>query len=317
MHDKNLERWQHPHHFEQHRKRQAERRTFTVIGLTATMMVVEIAAGLAFASMALLADGLHMASHAVALSIAAFAYVYVRRHAHDPQFSFGTGKVNALGGFTGALLLAIFALLMAGESLNRLVHPVSIAFNQAISVAILGLMVNGASMLILGQHDHHGEHHEDAHEHEGAHHPHGDHNLRSAYLHVLADALTSLLAIFALLAAKYLRMIWMDPLMGIVGAVMVARWSIGLLRLTSAVLLDRQAPEQVRAIMQASIERHGDHRVADLHVWSVGPDIYAAILSVVSRAPQPPEWYRAALPGELGLVHVTVEVHHCPDAETQ
>ena len=313
MHHKNLELWQHPHDFGQDKRRQAERRTFTVIALTATMMVVEIIAGLVFSSMALLADGLHMASHAVALSIAAFAYVYVRRHARDPRFSFGTGKANALGGFTGAVLLAMFALLMAGESFDRLVHPVAIAFDQAILVAILGLVVNGASMLILGPRSH--DHHEDTHEHEGRHHTHADHNLRSAYLHVLADALTSLLAIFALLAAKYLGMTWMDPLMGIVGAVMVARWSIGLLRLTTAVLLDQQAPEHVQAAMRASIERHDDNRVADLHVWSVGPDIYAAIVSVVSGRPQPPEWYKAALPAELGLVHVTVEVHCCPEPE--
>jgi len=313
MHHKNLELWQHTHDFGQDKKRQAERRTFTVIVLTATMMVVEIVAGLAFASMALLADGLHMASHAVALSIAAFAYVYVRRHAHDPRFSFGTGKANALGGFTGAVLLAIFAVLMAGESFNRLVHPVSIAFDQAILVAILGLVVNGASMLILGPHPQ--DHHEEAHENGGVHHADGDHNLRSAYLHVLADVLTSLLAIFALLTAKYLGTTWMDPLIGIVGAVMVARWSIGLLRQTTATLLDRQAPEHVRADMRASIERHGDNRVADLHVWSVGPNIYAAIVCVVSRLPHPPEWYKAALPAELGLVHVTIEVHRCPDPD--
>lgn len=313
MHLSNLDRWQHAHDFGQGKRRQAERRTFTVIALTATMMIVEIVAGLVFSSMALLADGLHMASHAVALSIAALAYVYVRRHAHDPRFCFGTGKANALGGFTGAVLLAIFAVLMAGESFNRLVHPVTIAFDQAILVAIVGLVVNGTSMLILGPRTH--DHHEEAHEHDDAHHAHADHNLRSAYLHVLADALTSLLAIFALLTAKYLGTTWMDPLMGIVGAVMVARWSIGLLRLTTAVLLDQQAPERVQSAVRASIEGRDDNRVADLHVWSVGPSIYAAIVSVVSGRPRAPEWYKAALPDRLGLVHVTVEVHCCPDAE--
>jgi cation diffusion facilitator family transporter len=312
MHHKNLELWQHAHDFGQDRKRQAERRTFVVIAVTATMMIVEIVAGWVFNSMALLADGLHMASHAVALSIAAFAYVYVRRHARDPRFSFGTGKANALGGFTGAILLAVFALFMAGQSFDRLMHPVPIAFDKAILVAVVGLLVNGASMLILGPHS---QEDEGSHEHVGAHQGHADHNLRSAYLHVLADALTSVLAIFALLTAKYLGTMWMDPLMGIVGAVLVARWSMGLLRLTTAVLLDQQAPDHMQAAIRASIERHDDNRVADLHVWSVGPAIYAAIVSVVSGRPRPAEWYKATLPSNLGLAHVTVEAHRCPDPD--
>jgi len=311
MHHRSLELWQHAHDFGQGARRAAEQRTLAVIIITGTMMVIEIAAGLYYGSMALLADGLHMASHAAALSISAFAYVYARRHAYDPCYSFGTGKANALGGFTGAVLLAVFSLLMAGESLNRLIHPVSIAFSQAILVAVLGLVVNGASMLILGHENHDDHHHDERSDHEHAHH-HGDHNLRSAYLHVLADALTSLLAIFALLGAKYLHMSWMDPFMGIVGAIMVSRWSVGLLRLTSAVLLDRQAPADIQAAVKDSIERHDDDRVADLHLWSVGPGIYAAIVSVISRAPQSPAWYKTLIPGSLGLVHVTIEVHCCP-----
>lgn len=313
--------WQHPHDFGQGRQRPAERRTFIVIAITAAMMVAEISAGLAFASMALLADGLHMASHAAALSIAAFAYVYARRRAGDPRFSFGTGKVNALAGFTGALLLAGFALLMAGESVGRLLHPVPIVYNQAIAVAVLGLIVNGVSMLILGpgegehDHEHQAAGHAHAEDHAGGGRHAGDHNLRSAYLHVLADALTSVLAIFALLTAKYFGVNWMDPLMGVIGAILVARWSLGLLRATVEVLLDRQAPAQVRDAVRASIERLEGQRVADLHVWSVGPGIYAAILCVVSRAPHPPAWYRAALPQDLGLVHVTVEAHATPLAE--
>ena len=228
MQEDALARWRHDHSFGQDRRRPGERRTQLVIVITATMMVIEIAAGVLFGSMALLADGLHMASHAVALGINAYAYAYARRHAHDASYSFGTGKVNTLGGFTGAVLLAAFALLMASESVQRLVAPVPIAFNQAIWVAVLGLVVNGVSMLILGHHhghahdhDHHDhEHPEHDHEaHEGAGH---DHNLVSAYLHVLADALTSLLAIVALLAAKYFGLTWMDPFMGIVGAVLVA-----------------------------------------------------------------------------------------------
>jgi cation diffusion facilitator family transporter len=312
MHYRSLELWQHAHDFGQGARRAAERRTLAVIAITGTMMVVEIAAGVFYGSMALLADGLHMASHAAALSISAFAYIYARRHAHDPGFSFGTGKANALGGFTGAVLLAVFALLMAGESINRLINPVPIAFSQAILVAVLGLVVNGVSMLILGHESHEHSHHDEGGDHEHTHH-HGDHNLRSAYLHVLADALTSVLAIFALLAAKYLHMAWMDPLMGVVGAIMVSRWSVGLLRVTSAVLLDRQAPAHISSAVKDSIERHDDNRVADLHLWSVGPDIYAAIVSVISRAPRAPDWYKTLIPGSLGLVHVTVEVHCCPD----
>ena len=316
MHHTNLGLWQHAHDFGQGVRRSAEQRTMVVIAITGIMMVAEIAAGLFFGSMALLADGLHMASHAAALSISVFAYVYARRHAYDPGYCFGTGKANALGGFSGAVLLVVFALLMAGESLDRLAHPVPIAFSQAILVAVLGLIVNGASMFILGDADH--EHRPGGHEHRhddsdhGHAHDHSDHNLRSAYLHVLADALTSLLAIFALLAAKYLHMAWMDPLMGIVGAIMVARWSLGLLRQTSAVLLDRQAPTQILQAVRDGIERHDDNRIADLHLWSVGPGIYAAIVSVISQAPRPPDWYKSLIPGGLGLVHVTVEVHRCP-----
>ena len=294
----------HSHSFGQDHKRPGESRTLIVIVVTAVMMVVEIITGMLFGSMALLADGLHMASHAAALSINAFAYIYARRHAHDKRFSFGTGKVNALGGFSGAVLLAVFAVMMAVESVVRLVNPVAIAFNQAIYVAIIGLVVNGLSMLILGHKD--GSHHGNDHGHDHHHH---DHNLRSAYLHVLADALTSFLAIFALLTAKYVGLIWMDPLMGIVGAIMVSRWSIGLLISTSHVLLDRQASVDIQQKVVDGIEKKGDNRVADLHLWTVGPDIYAAIVSVVTEIPKPPEYYKQLIPSDLKFVHVTVEVN--------
>ena len=322
MHHDNLQYWQHTHAFGQDRKRLGELRTIIVIAITATMMVVEITTGTIFGSMALLADGLHMASHAAALTINAFAYIYARRHAHDAKYSFGTGKVNALGGFTGAVLLAIFALMMAWESVERIIYPVEIAFNQAIFVAVLGLIVNGASVFILGHHrDHNGRHHHehDGHEHhDHEYHHHHDHNLRAAYLHVLADALTSLLAIFALLAAKYIGLIWMDPLMGIVGAILVSRWSLGLLRTTSAVLLDKQGPEHFQTQIKQCIE-DDDNRVADLHLWSIGPNIYGVIISVVAHDPQPPEHYKELIPSNLGLVHVTVEVHECihEDSEHQ
>jgi cation diffusion facilitator family transporter len=313
MHHDNLKHWQHTHVFGQETKRPGERRTLIVIAITAVMMVVEITTGIIFGSMALLADGLHMASHTIALAINAFAYVYTRNNAHNAKYSFGTGKVNALGGFTGAVLLALFALIMAGESIARIVSPVEIAFNQAILVAVVGLLVNGASVFILShQHDQHVHTHH--HQHDHSHHHH-DHNLRSAYLHVMADALTSLLAIFALLAAKYAGLVWMDPLMGIVGAILVARWSLGLLCTTSGVLLDEQGPEAIRTSIREAIE-DDDSRVADLHLWSIGPNIYSLIVSVVTHDPQPPEHYKALIPGIPGLAHVTVEVHPCIDGDT-
>ena len=290
---------EHSHAFGQDLKRPGETRTHIVIAITATMMVVEIVGGIAYGSMALLADGLHMASHAVALSINAFAYVYARRHAHDERFSFGTGKVNTLGGYTGAVLLAGFALAMAVESIARFVQPVPIAFNQAIFVAVLGLLVNGASVLILG----HRHHPEDSHDH------HHDHNLVSAYLHVLADALTSLLAIFALLAAKYFGFVWADPLMGIVGAILVARWSLGLLKSTSVVLLDRQGPDDIREAIRRRIEREGGTRVVDLHLWAIGPKMYSAIVAVVANEPAAPDHYKRLIPDGLGIVHTIIEVH--------
>ena len=316
-----LRQWQHDHAFGQQQRKPGELRTVIVIVMTSSMMIVEIAAGVAFGSMALLADGLHMASHAAALSIAAFAYIYTRRNARDRRFSFGTGKVNALGGFAGAILLAVFALMMVGESVDRLMHPVHIAFNQALLVAFVGLAVNGVSVLILDHRGHDGD--EDTHHetHDGnCQHQH-DHNLRAAYLHVLADALTSVLAIFALLAGKYLALTWTDPLMGIVGALLVGRWSLGLLQTTGSVLLDRQGPESLEGAIRHSIEQHADNRVADLHVWSIGPAIYAVEVAVVSADPQPPETYRKMLPAGKGLVHVTVEVHrdvqNAEDLETE
>jgi cation diffusion facilitator family transporter len=311
MNASDLDNWRHSHSFGQDRKRPGESRTLIVIAITGTMMVVEIIAGLIFGSMALLADGLHMASHAVALSINAMAYVYARKYAHDERYSFGTGKVNTLGGYTGAVLLAVFALVMAWESVARLFDPVAIAFNQAIFVAILGLIVNGISVLILGHQGHSHDHgHEHEHDHGHAHAHHGDdHNLVSAYLHVLADALTSLLAIVALLAAKYFGWIWADPLMGIVGSLLVARWSIGLLKTTSSILLDRQGPSVLRDSIRGAIEDRPEDSVVDLHVWCVGPSIYAAIISIVSSEPQPALHYRERLPNSSKLVHVSIEVH--------
>ena len=314
MHNDNLSHWQHDHTFNQDQKRPGESRTLIVIAVTALMMMVEIFAGMQFGSMALLADGLHMASHAVALGITAFAYIYARRHARDPLFSFGTGKVNALGGFTGAVLLAIFALYMGIESFARLIHPVAIAFNQAIFVAVLGLVVNGVSVLILGGDDHgHDHHHHDDHDHHHDHaptdHHHHDYNLKSAYLHVMADALTSVLAIFALISAKYFGWVWMDPIMGVVGALLVARWSYGLLGTTGTILLDRQAPEQLQTAIKGAMEQDADSQVTDLHVWAIGPGMYAAQIALVAHHPATPNEYKARIPSAAGVVHTAIEIH--------
>ncbi len=302
MHAKNLPRWQHSHSFGQDRRRPGEVRTLIVVILTSVTMVVELIGGSVLGSMALLADGLHMGSHSVALAISLFAYVYARRHAHSDEFSFGTGKVNALGGFSGAILLAMFSAFMAWESVHRLFAPTAILFDQALIVALLGLLVNAISVVILGvQHDHG--------EHEHAHHH--DHNLKSAYLHVLADALTSVLAIVALLIGKFCGVVWVDPLIGILGALLVGRWSIGLLAETSAVLLDRQASGAVCEKVVAALEADGDSRVVDLHVWAIGPGLRAAIISLVAHQPDTPQNYKSRLPHELGLAHVSVEVQTC------
>lgn len=325
MHNENLNQWHHDHTFGQDQRRPGESRTFIVIAITALMMVVEVFAGVHYGSMALLADGLHMASHTVALGITAFAYVYARRHARNRDFSLGTGKVNALGGFTGAVLLAIFALFMAFESIERLLNPVDIAFNQAMLVALLGLVVNGASVFILGMdnhdHDHHHSHGHHSHDHSHDHHSHKhhsheksdhhDHNLKSAYLHVMADALTSLLAIAALLSAKLFGWVWMDPVIGVVGSVLVARWSCSLLITTASVLLDRQAPEKLQNTIKEAMEQDGDSRVADLHVWSIGPDIYAAQITLVAHNPATPDDYKKRIPKSTGLVHTIIETHIC------
>jgi cation diffusion facilitator family transporter len=319
MHTHSTAAWRHTHTFGQDRPREGERRTLLVLALTAAMMVVEIAAGLGFGSIALLADGLHMGSHATALGISAPAYVYARRHAADPRFAFGTGKVNALGGYTGAVLLAAFALAMAWESVARLFAPVEIAFDWAIAVAVVGLAVNAASVLLLcvldHGHDHHEHHDPDLDNEDDGHHHHGhDLNLRSAYLHVLADALTSVLAIVALLAGRFFGAWWMDPLMGLLGAALVTRWSWGLLRDTGRLLLDHQAPEPVLRAVREAIEGVADNRLYDLHVWSVAPGAYAAALGVVTHAPREPDHYRALIPADLGIVHATVEVQRCGEA---
>ncbi len=328
MHIHHMDDWRHDHVFhDADALQRGERRTWWVIGLTFVTMVVEIGAGLAFNSMALLADGWHMASHAAALGITVFAYWFARRHAQDRRFTFGAGKVGVLGGFTSAVVLAMVALLMAAESINRLVNPLPIAFDQAMMVAVVGLVVNLASAKLLhggGGHAHHEDHHDDHHHHHkehhhgrhhGHHHGHGghhDHNLRAAYLHVLADALTSVLAIVALLAGRTWGWVWMDAAMGIVGALVVGKWAVGLLGDTGSVLLDASVSGEREDRLREAIEADADNRVSDIHLWHVGPNRLGAIVSVVTHQPRPVDHYRALLAHQKDLAHLTVEVHACP-----
>ncbi|MFC6445748.1 CDF family Co(II)/Ni(II) efflux transporter DmeF [Shinella zoogloeoides] len=291
-----------------------ERKVWLVIALTASMMVAEIIAGTLYGSMALVADGWHMSTHAGAMLIAALAYSYARRHARDPRFTFGTGKLGDLAGFASAIVLVLIALLIGWESFVRLANPVAISFEQAIAVAVAGLAVNLLSAWLLRDdhgHHHHGHGHAHAHdEHGHGHHGHHarDNNLRAAYLHVLADALTSVLAIAALLLGRSYGWLWADPVMGIVGALVIARWSWGLIRETGGVLIDA-APqgEGLAEDIRAELE-HGGERVTDLHVWQVGPGHHAAIISLASPEPKTPADYKARLAHLAGLSHVTIEI---------
>ncbi|MDR2710340.1 MAG: CDF family Co(II)/Ni(II) efflux transporter DmeF [Burkholderiales bacterium] len=286
------------------------RRTRYVVALTAAMMVAEVIAGWLTGSMALLADGFHMATHAGALGVAAWAYAYAKKHAADPRFTFGTGKVGDLAGFASALVLAMIALGIGVESVQRLLSPANIAYGEAIDIAVLGLIVNLVSAWLLGG-DHHDPHHNDvhdghAHPHEHAHHH--DNNLRSAYFHVLADALTSVLAIIALTAGLYLGWVWMDAAMGIVGALVIARWSWGLLKNAGAALLDAADNASLEAEIREAIE-DGDAQITDLHVWRVGSGKFAAIVSLVAANPLTPKTYANRVRIHEELVHVTIEPH--------
>ena len=280
-----------------------ERRTRIVIAITGVMMVVEITAGLLSHSMALLADGWHMSTHVIAFLITAVAYYLARRNAANARFSFGTGKIGVLGGFTSAVVLSIVALLMAGESVHRLFVPLEIHFNEAIGIACVGLLVNlGCAVLLADRHRESGggsSHREDL-------------NLRAAYLHVLADAFTSVLAIMALTGGKFFGWAWLDPVVGVVGSGVVFSWAYTLLRDTSGILLDRtpassDLPDQIRR----AVESDGDSLVSDLHVWQVGIGKFAAMISVVAHEPKSCDAYRALLRGHNELVHVTIETQHC------
>jgi cation diffusion facilitator family transporter len=291
----------------------AERRTRIVIAIAAAMMVLEIAVGIASNSMALLADGWHMGTHVTAFLITALAYYFSRRHATNPLHSFGTAKIGVLGGFASAVVLAVVALLMAGESVHRFFAPLSIHFNEAIGIAALGLIVNLTCALVLNHEHDHGH----AHSHAGRDHHH-DLNLRAAYLHVLADAFTSLTAISALVAGKFFAWTWLDPAVGILGSGVVMSWAYSLIRDTSGILLDRtpatsDLPDEIRK----AVESDGNSIVTDLHVWQVGVWKFAAIVSIVAHEPKTSDQYRELLREHEELVHVTIETQHCrEDHET-
>lgn len=299
----------HSHVFDEHNPL-AERRTRQVMWLTAAMMVLEIVAGTVFGSMALLADGWHMSSHALALGVAAGAYALARRHADNPRFAFGTWKIEVLGGYTSAVFLVGVAAYMGFESVSRLIEPAPIRFDEAIPVAVLGLAVNVVSawMLSTGAHGH--DH--DAHGHDpvhGAHHHHHDLNLRAAYLHVIADAATSVLAIAALVGGKYFGAGWLDPVMGLVGTVLVARWALGLLRDTGRVLLDAEMDAPVVAEVREVIGSLPQPAVLrDLHVWRVGKGKYACIVSLAANGEVTIDEVRRRLAVHEELVHITVEI---------
>jgi len=311
MHNDSLAPWQKRHSFLAAQHGRNARRTKLVLGLTVVMMVAEIAAGSLHGSMALLADGWHMGSHAAALGIAAFAYSFAHRHAENSTYTFGTGKVGDLAAFSSALLLLVIAGLMAFESAQRLVSPVDIEFKDALIVAVIGLVVNLASAWLLKEdhsHDHHG--HEHGHKHE---HHHDDHNLRAAYVHVLTDALTSVLAIAALAAGLLWGLTWLDPAMGIVGAAIILHWAWGLMKTTGSVLLDAAPSGEITESVRKAIEAEADNRIADLHVWRVGPGHLAAVMTVVTHHARTPAHYKTLLAGIPSLSHITVEVERCCD----
>lgn len=314
MHSDSSAPWQHNHVFLGERHDQHARRTWLVVGLTAVMMVAEIVGGSVYGSMALVADGWHMSTHVAALAIAAFAYRFARKYADDPRYSFGTGKLGELAGFASAIILALIALYIGVESVVRILNPVSIQFNEAIAIAVLGLGVNLVSAWLLAEDHHHDDDHESDEEHHD-HHVHHDHNIRAAYLHVLADALTSILAIIGLLFARSYGWIWMDPMMGIIGAGVIAVWSWGLIRSSGAVLLDMVPHPRLAFTVKERLEVEGD-KVSDLHLWRLGPGHTALIVSVVSDRPQPVAAYKARLEGLFSLSHVTVEIHACPNDES-
>ena len=313
--------WQHSHDFVNHNHK-GERRTYYVLLLTIVTMLAEIIAGTLYGSMALLADGWHMGTHAAAFMITLFAYRYARKHANTDKFAFGAGKVSVLGGFTSAIALGLVALIMLVESVHRLFSPQQIQFNEAIFVAVIGLIVNLASVFLLKD-DHHHDHHSHSHSHSHNHHDanehtqhkghthHDDHNLKAAYFHVLADALTSLLAIIALFCGKYFGFNWMDAAMGVVGAVIITRWAYGLMLQTSPILLDAGIDNQYQRQIIETLEQDKDTKVSDIHIWKVSADHYAAAIAVVTSTPAEVTHYKQLLRNFDKLNHLTIEVQQC------
>lgn len=314
MHTETLEHWQHEHVFLGAQHARNERKTWAVIALTTAMMVAEIAGGTLFGSLALVADGLHMSTHAGALLIAALAYSFARRHARDPRFAFGTGKIGDLGAFASAVVLTMIAVLIGYEAVERLLAPVPIAFPEAIGVACIGLVVNLASVWLLREEPHHHHHHDHAADHDDDddhhHHHHRDHNLRAAYVHVLADAATSVMAIAGLSVAWLLGWIWIDAVVGMIGAAVIANWSYGLLRSAGRVLLDILPDPKLAGRIRETLEQDGA-RVTDLHLWRVGPGHFGVIVALVTHTPEAPAAYKARLADIAALAHVTVEVEAC------
>ncbi len=308
MHEHQLSHWQHTHNFARI-NRKGERRTKWVLLLTFATMLVEIGAGARFHSMALLADGWHMATHVMAFMIAIMAFRYSRIHEQDQTFAFSPAKVSVLGGFASSIALAVVALMMMAESAARLIMPEAIQFDEALVVAAAGLIINLLSAILLSDDGHHHDH---SHSHSHGHHTHHhDHNLRAAYLHVMADALTSLLAIVALLAGKYYGWSWLDAVMGFVGAVVILVWAWGLIKETSPVLLDQAIDEHYRQAVQDTLEEDGECLVSDMHIWRISPSHHAAIIVVVTRFPKHPGYYKTLLANFVHLDHITVEVNAC------
>ena len=302
MHVHTLIKWQHDHDYAVINEK-GEKRTLYVLILTAVTMIAEIIAGSIYGSMALLADGWHMGTHVAAFLITLFAYRYAKKHANNPSYAFGTGKVNVLGGFASAVALAVVALVMLVESVQRIIAPHIIHFNEAIPITGLGLLINVVSAFLLKDDPgHHQDHNHDL--------PH-DHNLKAAYLHVLADALTSLLAIAALVSGKYLGWNWLDPIMGVVGAIVITRWSYGLLKQTSPILLDASIERDYQQSIKEAIEKDADNRISDIHVWKVGANHYAAIIALVTHYPNSMEHYKRLLNRFQKLSHITIEVIEC------
>jgi cation diffusion facilitator family transporter len=308
-HAHSIDPYRHEHVFLGEHHARNERKTWSVIVLCSVMMVAEIGGGMLFGSMALIADGLHMSTHAGALLIAALAYTYARRHAFDRRFAFGTGKLGELAAYTSALILAMIALLVAYESVSRLINPVTIHFDQALPIAGLGLLVNLLSAWLLRDDHDHAQQEEPG---RAGHHRH-DLNMRAAFVHVLADAAVSVLAIVGLLAGRELGLFWMDPIMGIIGSCVIANWSWGLLRAAGGVLLDMSGNTGLARDIRERLEKGAD-RVADLHLWRLGPGHNAVIATLVTETPEPASAYKSRLADVEGLSHVTIEVEVCPES---